>query len=551
MTQSTALSILKLGYTTFLTGAAGAGKSYVLREYVKYLKEHGIKYAVTASTGIASTHVNGATIHSWSGIGIKDRLTSYDLDALEEKQNLHKRWNQTQVLIIDEISMLHANFIDMLDRVAKHMRRNETPFGGLQVVFCGDFYQLPPVVRNDSSLLEVFAFQSTAWKEAKPVCCYLTEQYRQDDDMLLAILNAVRSGDVEEMHYEALAATGTKKKSGDHIRLYTHNENVDAINEEEFNKLEGDTKAYHMVTRGKAQLVASLKNNCLADEVLRLKVGAKVICIKNSLDRSYVNGSMGKVSGFDKEGAPLVTLTNGKQVTIVADTWKIEEDGKVKAEISQLPVKLAWAITIHKSQGMTLDTAEIDLSRAFASGQGYVALSRLTSLRGLYLRGFSPSALMISEEVRQADKVFRARSEHAEQALQKYSSKDITRLQDEFIVKCDGSLTPLEVDDDDDIPVRVASHMVTKEMLKEGKTFQEIAEARKLTVDTLIGHVEKLVEMGEEVVLEHVLPPKKEFEKITAMFEKLDTKKLTPVFDGLHGKVPYHSIRVVRAYLRL
>ena len=146
MLQTTALSILKLGHTTFLTGAAGAGKSYVLREYISYLRKHGVSYAVTASTGIASTHINGSTIHSWSGIGIKDTLTKYELDALEEKQNLYKRWNNTSVLIIDEVSMLHANFIDMLDKVAKHMRRNDTSFGGMQVVFTGDFFQLPPVV---------------------------------------------------------------------------------------------------------------------------------------------------------------------------------------------------------------------------------------------------------------------------------------------------------------------------------------------------------------------------------------------------------------------
>ena len=129
MTQSQALSILKLGHTTFLTGAAGAGKSYVLREYITYLRKHGIKYAVTASTGIASTHIGGTTIHSWSGIGIKQKLHMYDLVALKEKQNLYKRWNDTSVLIIDEVSMLHASFVDMLDKVGKHMRRNELPFG--------------------------------------------------------------------------------------------------------------------------------------------------------------------------------------------------------------------------------------------------------------------------------------------------------------------------------------------------------------------------------------------------------------------------------------
>jgi ATP-dependent exoDNAse (exonuclease V) alpha subunit len=553
MTQSTALTILKLGYTTFLTGAAGAGKSYVLREYISYLRKHGISYAVTASTGIASTHVNGTTIHSWSGIGVKDTLTAYDLDAFEEKQPLHKRWNTTQVLIIDEVSMLHASFVDMLDRVAKHIRRSTAPFGGLQVVFSGDFFQLPPVVRGMHMQADepLFAFQSQAWKEAKPVACYLTEQFRQNDSELSSLLNAIRAGEVEEEHYALLQKKGEKAHKGDHIKLYTHNENVDLINLEAFEKIKGEERMYTMITKGKATLVESLKNNCLADEELRVKIGAKVICIKNSPDKSYVNGSMGEVVDFDKEGAPVVRLANGRKVTIQADTWKIEEDGKVKAEITQLPIKLAWAITVHKSQGMTLEKAEIDLSRAFASGQGYVALSRLTSLDGLYLKGFNPQALLVSDVVRSNDTVFRARSDNAEQALKKYSKKKIEELHEKFLVDRGGSVTELSVDDISDVEEKTPSHIITMTMLAEGKTLQEIATERHLSFDTVLGHIEKLVEHNEDIKLDHILPKKKEFEKIAKTFEKLNTRKLTPVFDELDGRVPYHNLRIVRAFLRL
>jgi ATP-dependent exoDNAse (exonuclease V) alpha subunit len=553
MTQKQALSILKLGYTTFLTGAAGAGKSYVLREYISYLKHHGISYAVTASTGIASTHINGSTIHSWSGIGIKEVLSTYEIDALEEKQNIYKRWTSTSVLIIDEVSMLHASFIDMLNKVAKHIRRNNTPFGGLQVVFTGDFFQLPPVVKNSGSFDErgVFAFQSSAWKEAKPVVCYLSEQFRQDDDNLSSLLNAIRSGDIDDGHYEMLKSKTIIAHTGDHIKLYTHNENVDRINEEAFGKIQGDVRTYNMITKGKAALVTSLKNNCLANEVLQLKVGAKVICIKNSQDRSYVNGSMGKVVAFDNEGAPLVELVNGKKVTIKADTWKIEEDGKVKAEISQLPIKLAWAITVHKSQGMTLDKAEIDLSRAFASGQGYVALSRLTSLEGLYLKGFNPQALMISDDVKEMDMVFRAKSDQAEEAIAKYDEEKLHTLHEKFITERGGSLTELDVDDNDESETKVVSHMITKQLLDQGKTVHDVALERNISLDTVLGHIEKLIEHKEDVALDHSLPKEKVFTVIAQAFEKVDTRKLTPVYDFLKGKVSYQDIRLVRAYLRL
>ena len=553
MTQSTALQILKLGHTTFLTGAAGAGKSYALREYIVYLKRHGIKYAVTASTGIASTHISGVTIHSWSGIGIKQKLHAYDLDALEEKQNLYKRWNETQVLIIDEVSMLHASFVDMLDKVGKHLRRNDKPFGGLQVVFTGDFFQLPPVVRHGDEYenKEVFAFTSTAWKEAKPVVCYLTEQFRQDDDKLTSILNAIRLGEVEEDHYQMLQETYDKAHTEDHIKLYTHNENVDQINMQAFNKIPGDVRSYHMITKGKAQLLASLKNNCLAEEILQLKVGAKVICIKNAQDRSYVNGSMGIVINFDNEGAPVIELVNGKKITVRADSWKIEEDGKIKAELQQLPIKLAWAITVHKSQGMTLERAEIDLSRSFASGQGYVALSRLKSLEGLHLKGFNPQALMIAEQVREADAIFRTRSTQAEQAITKYDDRELEKLHEKFLTERGGSITELDEVEAEEMSIKVPSHDRTKEMLKEGLSIIEIAESRSLSVDTIIGHIEKLLELKEEVELKHTLPPKKTTDMIKKAFKELDTRKLTPVYEHLKGKCSYQDIRLVRAFLKV
>ena len=562
MTQATALQILKLGHTTFLTGAAGAGKSYALREYITYLRKHGVRYAVTASTGIASTHINGTTIHSWSGIGIKQKLHTYDLDALEEKQNLYKRWNETQVLIIDEVSMLHASFVDMLDRVGKHLRRNEKPFGGIQVVFTGDFFQLPPVVRggNEYESTDVFAFMSKAWKEAKPVVCYLTEQFRQDDDKLSSILDAIRLGEVEEEHFELLQkasdptlhvrSVGQGKNTDDYIKLYTHNENVDEINNKAFNAIKGEVRSYTMITKGKANIIEGLKKNCLAEENLRLKIGAKVICIKNAQDRSYVNGSMGIVSSFNNEGSPIIELISGKKVTIIADSWKIEEDGKVRAELQQLPLKLAWAITVHKSQGMTLDKAEIDLSRSFASGQGYVALSRLKTMNGLYLKGFNNQALMIAEEVREADATFRAKSDQAGNAIAKYSTKQLEILHEKFLLEHGGQVTEIDEEELEDIEVKVASHTKTQEMLKSGMSIKEIADERKLSVDTIIGHIEKLVELKEKVELKHVLPKKKDKDIISKIFKDLKTTKLTPVFEKLKGKYTYHEIRLVRASLK-
>ncbi len=547
MTQKTALNILKLGHTTFLTGQAGSGKSYVLREYVDYLKKHGVKYAVTASTGIASTHISGSTIHSWSGIGIKDKLTKFDLDALEEKQNLHKRWTETQVLIIDEVSMLHANFLDMLNAVAKHIRRDARPFGGMQLIFSGDFFQLPPVVRSENHVpgAKVYAFLSNAWVEAKPVICYLTEQYRQDDDQLLSLLKAIRGGEIEEGHYDTLREVSEKKPKKSTLKLYTHNENVDKINEKFFEELDGDEHYYEMVTKGKKNLVDSLKSNCLAPETLRLKIGTKVMCIKNAQDKSYVNGSLGVITAIADDGFPVVSLNSGRKITVRGDSWKIEEDGKVKAEISQLPLRYAWAITVHKSQGMTLDEAEMDLSRTFVRGQGYVALSRLTTLEGLYLTGFNNEALMVSEEVREADELFHKKSAQASDALKKYTKEELEGMHNKRLLEVGGSLE--EVDEISE-EVKVLSHIVTKEMLDKGMTLEEIATFRDISVDTLITHIEKLVDQGETVALDKVLPKKTLLQKISKVFDELDTTKLTPIFDELGGKVSYNDIKLVRAH---
>src|SRR5690606_33971295 len=182
MLQSKALAIMKSGRNVFLTGSAGAGKTYVLNQYIQYLKEHRIGVAVTASTGIAATHMNGQTIHSWSGIGIKDNISTRHLTSLKEKKYFTKKMDLVKVLVIDEISMLHRNQLDMVNKVLKYFKGNQLAFGGIQVIFSGDFFQLPPIGNDLEESREKFAFMSDAWLETEPVICYLTEQHRQTEN---------------------------------------------------------------------------------------------------------------------------------------------------------------------------------------------------------------------------------------------------------------------------------------------------------------------------------------------------------------------------------
>jgi ATP-dependent exoDNAse (exonuclease V) alpha subunit len=450
MTQAEALTILKTGANVFLTGEPGAGKTHTVNSYVSWLREHGVEPAITASTGIAATHIGGYTIHSWSGIGVKKYLSPYDLDRISQTERIVKHVRGTHILIIDEVSMLSAETLSMVDRVVREIRGSAKAFGGMQVILVGDFFQLPPVTKKEEvaeqeSLMahtsSPFAFSSPAWRALNPIVCYLEEQHRQEDQQFLEILSAIRRGEVSDDHRALLKKQYRATKHEGAAQLFSHNEDVNRINDEELAKIKESTHVFTMRAQGSEGMVEALKRGCLSPEILHLKVGARVMFTKNDVGaRSYVNGTLGIVTGFVKEnGYPVVKTHAGKTLVVEPAEWRIDENGRTLARITQLPLRLAWAMTVHKSQGVSLDAAHINLSAAFEYGQGYVALSRVRTLHGLTLAGLNERALKVHPEIQAKDEEFRAASDAALDAFAKIPGPELERLQENFISSVGGT----------------------------------------------------------------------------------------------------------------
>ena len=409
MDQELALAILLSGRSALLTGAAGTGKTHLLNNFIVQARKRGKKVSVTATTGLAATHLGGNTIHSWSGIGVSDHLPNNFFERLSKTRR--DVISKTDVLIIDEISMLHDFRLDMIDKVLRTVRENDQPFGGIQLVMSGDFFQLPPVNRPNEQG-GGFVVYSDAWQELRPAVLYLERQYRQNDDQLLEILTALRTGDVRRRHVEALLArTKIEPPDGDITELHTVNVDVDDINIQKLAELPGEERSYQQTTTGSKIYVENLQRSVLAPENLVIKLGALVMAVKNSPQKLYANGSIGTVVDFEPlTEYPVVEFRDGRRVTMVPDVWELRDGERKRASISQVPLRLAWAITVHKSQGMTLDAAKIDLRKAFVEGMGYVALSRVRDLDNLYLYGINRRALEVSPDALAIDEVLRQAS---------------------------------------------------------------------------------------------------------------------------------------------
>jgi hypothetical protein len=555
MTQEQALDILKMGHNVFLTGAPGTGKTYVINQYIAYLRDHDIPIAVTASTGIAATHIGGMTIHAWSGIGVRENLSEWDVEMMLEKKYIWDRFHTTKVLIIDEISMLSGSLLSSLDMLARAMKNKELPFGGMQVIFVGDFFQLPPIGGTGTT----YAFLSDAWKNANMHFCYLQKSYRQDDGPLLSVLSHIRSCSVSDDTHDILSSCAVEEivYDGERPLLFTHNVDVDTINQEKLNSLETPVRTFSMASKGSNKHIETLKKTLLTHEVLSLKEGSLVMFVKNNNEGKYVNGTLGTVVTIDNDDV-IVETRSGDRIFVYPETWSMTtDDGKVLAEVTQLPLRLAWAITVHKSQGMTLDAVCMDLSQCFVPGQGYVALSRVKSLDGLQLLGYNDHALRVDPTVYQHDARFQSLSEKLVKRLLITDSEKKQNLHHDFIKKSGGSLLPVKKEKKYVSPKKkISTYHITKDFILEKQSLESIAEKRSVTVQTIMNHIEKLLKDEDITIsdIQYLQPKEASFKKDIAIIEKalkkVEDEKLSTLKTYLENAYSYEELKFLLLFCK-
>lgn len=561
----------KTDMSLFLTGKAGTGKTTFLREVVRYTKK---KCIVLAPTGIAAVNAGAMTIHSFFQFG----LGPFVQGVIEPKSDFRINKSKLelirhlQLLIIDEVSMVRADLMDHIDVELRRIRRNSKPFGGVQLLMIGDLQQLPPIAHGgEDELLRqyyktLYFFSSAALKSMKYSCIELKNVYRQTDRHFIDILNHARdctltSQDISDLNARYIPGFSPKPEDG-YIRLMTHNRQVDYVNETELEKL--DSKPYTFVA---AVTGTFPEESYPTADSLTLKKGAQVMFIKNDPERRFINGTLGEVKSIDKYSIAVRLAESGTVIDVEPMEWQNiryqfdEESKEISSKqigrFKQYPLKAAWAITVHKSQGLTFDKAIIDVHAAFSPGQAYVALSRCRTLDGLVLSSPVSASVFMRDNAVDAymNYISRPVEELAFSSCYEYFEYEKKLEQEEVApmkkVKVNQE-KPKKVNKEeprDDTGKKLSTFEYSYRLYNQGNTVEQIAEKRKLNPVTIEGHLARYVASGDIDVHEFV--DGDTLQKVEAYcMEHPEEKALKPIFEHFDAKIPYGVLRMAIAAIR-
>lgn len=399
-TQQLALNSMMKGRNVFVTGPGGTGKSFCIFYFLAKMREAGIEkeqIAVTSTTGISASLIGGTTLHRFAGIGLGNKSFDYYFDSISRDHFRKRRWTKCKILIIDEVSMLSPRLFEMLDCLARKLRRKcDEPFGGIQIILLGDFCQLPTVKEKQ------FCFEAINWDDVIDETFYLTEIMRQSDEKFQGVLNKIRMGNVDEKVKELLnSRVGVKLDLSEGIEptiIYSKRNQVEKYNDKKENELKesgADSNIYlsnydyarDMSEAAKKYLKDFIDSNYNITNELELQVGTQVMVNANFPERKLYNGSRGVVIGFTELKVPIVRFLDKRELRMKPHEWKFEGNNNSFVIKKQIPLVVAWAITIHKSQGMSLDYVSTSIGESiFEYGQVYVVLSRARNLDGLTIK---------------------------------------------------------------------------------------------------------------------------------------------------------------------
>lgn len=561
----------KTDMSLFLTGKAGTGKTTFLREVVRYTKK---KCIVLAPTGIAAVNAGAMTIHSFFQFG----LGPFVQGVIEPKSDFRINKSKLelirhlQLLIIDEVSMVRADLMDHIDVELRRIRRNSKPFGGVQLLMIGDLQQLPPIAHGgEDELLRqyyktLYFFSSAALKSMKYSCIELKNVYRQTDRHFIDILNHARdctltSQDISDLNARYIPGFSPKPEDG-YIRLMTHNRQVDYVNETEMEKL--DSKPYTFVA---AVTGTFPEESYPTADSLTLKKGAQVMFIKNDPDRRFINGTLGEVKSIDKNSIAVRLAESGMIIDVEPMEWQNiryqfdEESKEISSKqigrFKQYPLKAAWAITVHKSQGLTFDKAIIDVHAAFSPGQAYVALSRCRTLDGLVLSSPVSASVFMRDNAVDAymNYISRPVEELAFSSCYEYFEYE-KKPEPEAVapvkkVKVNQE-KPKKVNKEeprDESGKKLNTFECSYWLYNQGNTVEQIAEKRGLNPITIEGHLARYVASGDIDVHEFV--DGDTLQKVEAYcMEHPEEKALKPIFEHFDAKIPYGVLRMAIAAIR-